>query len=123
MRTKGSATGPKNIPMDERCYFLVYSPIKISYRFMGNKRAIYVNMNWTVGKATDAIAEMFKVENKNNTFDTTKLQLFHHSSGECICNTMDTLLTDLIKMSLIIDGENLILEYTNESTVDPSLYK
>ncbi|CAK9809315.1 AN1-type zinc finger protein 1 [Anthophora quadrimaculata] len=123
MRIKGSAVGPKNVPMNERCYFLVHLPTTISNKHIGPSKGIYINMNWTVGKAIDAIADVLKISNNNNVASACKLQLFHHSTGALICNETDTLLTKLLENSELIDGESVILEYSNNMTVDTSLYK
>ena len=63
MRLKGSAVGVKNIPMNERCYFLVYLPTTISNKHIGPSKSIYVNINWTIGKAIDSIADILKISN------------------------------------------------------------
>ncbi|XP_015439387.1 PREDICTED: AN1-type zinc finger protein 1-like isoform X2 [Dufourea novaeangliae] len=93
MRIKGSAVGHKNVPMNERCYFLVYPSTKIS--------------NTNIGPSKGA----------------SRLQLFHHATGALICNEMDTLLTKLLGNSELVDGQSVILEYSDGMSVDTSLYK
>lgn len=123
MRVKGSAVGPKNIPVNERCYFLVYPPKNATNQHIGSSKGIYVNTNWSIGKAIDAIADVLKISNNNNTSDVCTLQLFHHSNGNVICTEMDTPLTNLFENSNLINGQNVILEYSNSTSVDASIYK
>lgn len=125
MRVKGSASGPKNIPTDERCYFLVFPPNDTTNEHIKPSKAVYVNMNWTVGRAIDSIADSLKIFNKNNAGCTPKLQLYHHSSGELICNELSVPLTKLFESSQLIDGQRIIIEHATESadSVDTSLYK
>lgn len=123
MRIKGSAVGPKNVPMNERCYFLVFSSAKLSNKNVGPSKGIYVNTNWTIGKAIDSMADILKISNNNNVASATKLQLFHHSTGVMICNEVDTPLTKLFENSELVDGQSVILEYSGTTAVDTSLYK
>lgn len=123
MRVKGSAVGSKNVPVNERCYFLVYLPTTISNKHIGPSKGIYVNMNWTIGKAIDSIADILKVSNNNNVAGASKLQLFHHITGALICNEMDTPLIKLLENSELIDGQSVILEYSDSMFVDTTLYK
>ncbi|XP_015439386.1 PREDICTED: AN1-type zinc finger protein 1-like isoform X1 [Dufourea novaeangliae] len=123
MRIKGSAVGHKNVPMNERCYFLVYPSTKISNTNIGPSKGIYVNVNWTIGKAIDSMAGILKLSNNNNGTGASRLQLFHHATGALICNEMDTLLTKLLGNSELVDGQSVILEYSDGMSVDTSLYK
>ncbi|XP_043265886.1 AN1-type zinc finger protein 1-like [Colletes gigas] len=123
MRIKGSAVGPKNVPMNERCYFLVYLSTKVPNKNLGPSKGIYVNINWTIGKAIDSMADILKISNNNNVLGVSKLQLFHHLTGTLVCNEMDTLLTKLFEKSELVDGQSVILEYSDTTAVDISLYK
>ncbi|XP_029045972.2 AN1-type zinc finger protein 1-like [Osmia bicornis bicornis] len=123
MRVKGSAVGPKNIPANERCYFLVYPPTTVSNKHIKPSKGIYVNINWVYGKVIDSISDTLKISNNNSTPGVNKLQLFHHSTGTLICNEMDIPLKKLIENSEIIDGQSVILEYSNGTVLDTSLYK
>lgn len=124
MRVKGSAIGPKNVPVDERSYFLVHLPLTVKNRHIGTSKGVFVHKHWTIGKCIDSIANVLKVpnNNNNNTVDTNKLQLFHHSNGALICSEMDTLLSKLFE-NCIVDGQKIILEYCNDVAIDQSLYK
>ena len=55
MRINGSAVGPKNIPMNEYCYFLVYLSTEIFNENTRPSKGIFVNANWTIGKVIDSI--------------------------------------------------------------------
>ncbi|XP_033322204.2 AN1-type zinc finger protein 1 [Megalopta genalis] len=123
MRIKGSAVGPKNIPMNERCYFLVYPSPKMYNKHIGPSKGIYVNMTWTIGKAIDSLADILKMSNNNHVAGASRLQLFHHATGELVSNEMDTLLTKLLENSELVDGQSVILEYSDCVPIDTSLYK
>lgn len=126
MRVKCSAIGPKNVPTSERSYFLVHLPLTVKNKHIGTSKGIYVNMHWTIGKCIDSIADTLKVPNNNNTATTNKLKLFRHSTGDMICNEMDTPLTKLFEDSAVFDGERVILEYSDnvsDDVIDPSLYR
>lgn len=123
MRVKGSAIGPKNVPTSERCYFLVHLPLTIKNKYMGSSKGVFVSTQWTIGKCIDSIANTLKVPNDNNAVTANKLQLFRHSSGALICSEMDTLLEKLFENCTIIDGQQVILEYSDSTSIDMSLYK
>lgn len=124
MRVKGSAIGPKNVPMSERCYFLVHLPLTVKNKHIGTSKGVFVNMQWTFGKCIDSMADTLKVPNNNtNAAIMNKLQLFHHSNGALIYDEMDTPLTKLFENSTIVDGQRVILEYCNNVPIDTSLYK
>ncbi|XP_076650467.1 AN1-type zinc finger protein 1 [Halictus rubicundus] len=123
MRIKGSAVGPKNVPMNERCYFLVYPSTKMVNKHLGPSRGIYVNMTWTIGKAIDSMASILKMFNNNNVAGASRLQLYHHATGALVSKEMDTLLTKLLENSELVDGQSVILEYSDSACIDTSLYK
>ncbi|XP_032686590.1 AN1-type zinc finger protein 1-like [Odontomachus brunneus] len=122
MRVKGSAIGPKNIPMSERCYFFVHLPLIVKNKHIGTSKGVFVNSQWTVGKCIDSIADTLKVPN-NNAATTNKLLLYHHSNGALICNKMDTPLTELFENFTMIDGQQVVLEYSDNVPIETSLYK
>ncbi|XP_017889546.1 AN1-type zinc finger protein 1-like [Ceratina calcarata] len=123
MRIKGFAVGPKNIPMNERCYFLIYPPTIYHLTNIGASKGVYVNMNWSIRRAIDAIAEILKVYNNKNVAASYRLQLFHHATGALISNEMETLLKDLFENSDLVDGQSVILEYSGNMFIDTTLYK
>lgn len=124
MRVKGSAIGSKNIPLSERCYFLVYLPLTVKNKHMGTSKGVFVNAQWTIGKCIDSMADTLKVPNNNNDASAVnKLRLFHYSNGELISNEMDTILMKLFESSTVIDGQRIILEYFDNVPINISLYK
>lgn len=123
MRVKGSAIGPKNVPLSERCYFLVHLPLTVKNKHIGTSKGVFVNTQWTIGKCIDSMADTLKVPNMNNAASTNKLRLFRHSDGEIVCNEMDSPLTKLFEDSTIVDGQHIILEYSDNAPIDTSLYK
>lgn len=123
MRVKSVAVGPKNVPVNERCYFLVYPPITVSNKVSNVPKGIYMNKHWTIGKIIDSMADILKIPNNNNTTTGNKLRLFNHNTGTSICNQMDAPLMDLLESSLLIDGQCIILEYSDDASVDLTLYK
>ncbi|XP_050449190.1 AN1-type zinc finger protein 1-like [Cataglyphis hispanica] len=123
MRVKGSAIGPKNVPTSERCYFLVHLPLTVKNKHIGTSKGVFVNMQWTIGKCIDSMADTFKISTNTNATNMSKLQLFHHSNGTLIHGEMDTPLIKLFENSTIVDGQRVILEYSNNVPIDTSLYK
>ncbi|XP_070154886.1 AN1-type zinc finger protein 1 [Polyergus mexicanus] len=122
MRVKGSAIGPKNVPTSERCYFHVHLPLTVKNIHIGTSKGVFVNMQWTIGKCIDSMADTLKVPNNIDVTIMNKLQLFHHSNGALIHGEMDTPLIKLFENSTIVDGQRVILEYNNVP-IDTSLYK
>lgn len=123
MRVKGSASGPKKVPMNERCYFLVYPPLAVTNKFIKPSKAVYISSNWTVGKIIDSIADTLKIINNNNNPNECKLRLFHFVTGAVICNDMGTPVKQLFDDNELVDGQSVILEYSDNTSVDSSLYK
>lgn len=121
MRLKGKATGGKAIPMSDRRYFLVHPPKTNCSKT--EARPIFVSVQWSIGKVTDTYAKAFNVTNANNLATVEKLRLFDHSTGSLVSEQMDTLLSDLLDNKTLIDGQSLVLEYSNADTIDSSSYK
>lgn len=119
MRLKGRATGSKGIPTENRRYFLIHPPSSTKKP----SQAVYVGNQWTIGRTIDSISDIMGIKNFNNQINTEKLRLFHHSTGLSIAQAMDTVLIDLFNNLNLIDGETLILEYSNAEKIDNSLYK
>lgn len=114
MKIKNKAVGLKTIPHINRVYF------NVSY-FDSNTvekvNAIFVSNQWTVGRAIDAIAQEMKLKNNNNKLNEKKLKLFSKEDGEIISSNMSTLLTDLLKSKVIVDGGSLVIQYVDESCI------
>lgn len=109
--------------MSDRCYFLVHLPLTVKNQHIGTSKGVFVNTQWTIGKCIDSMVDTLKVPNNNNTATAKKLQLYHHLNGDLICSEMDTLLSKLIEDSVIVDGQRVILEYSDNVPLDTSLYK
>ncbi|XP_063993500.1 AN1-type zinc finger protein 1-like [Diachasmimorpha longicaudata] len=120
MRLKGKAVGSQNIPTVDRRYLQVYFPL-ITCKTA--PAAVFVNVQWTLGKTIDSIAEILKIRNSNNLADSVKLKLFHHRTGDVLGERMDTALSDLFTKGQLVDGQSVIFEYSNENKVDFSSYK
>lgn len=123
MRLKGRAAGAKGIPTEERRYFLVHPPVTGSGRDAGSPKAVYTCVRWSLGRTIDTFADTMGVPNTNNTAKNQKLRLFHRSTGSILSEQMDVLVSDLLSNSALIDGESLILEYCDNSSVDENLYQ
>ncbi|MCL4130297.1 UNVERIFIED_CONTAM: hypothetical protein GTU68_036339, partial [Idotea baltica] len=74
MKLKGKAIGSKEVPVEERLFFSLHFPEKLS---RGNAPlAVFVSHYWTVGRAIDATADLAKVNNRNNENTCIRLSLF-----------------------------------------------
>lgn len=118
MRLKGLATGLKGLPTTERRYFLVYGP-----RETGGSKAIYVSVQWTVGKVIDTFADCLGLQNLNNLANAKKLRIFNHNTGMIVSKQMDESLIKLYDDGTLVDGQTVVLEYSEEETIDTSHYK
>lgn len=120
MRLKGRAVGSKAIPTDNRRYFFVHLPISSGKK---EPQAVFVSVDWTIGKSIDSVSEILKIRNLNNLANSEKLRIFHHVSGELVDSKMDTTLSSLYNKNQLINGQSLIFEYSNAEKIDASLYK
>ncbi|XP_015111093.1 AN1-type zinc finger protein 1-like [Diachasma alloeum] len=120
IRLKGKAIGSQTIPSVDRRYFQVYFPLTACKK---ESAAVFVNVQWTLGKAIDSIAEILKIRNSNNLAHSDKLKMFHHATGDVLAEKMDTTLSDLFSKTQLVDGQRVIFEYSNGNKVDFSLYK
>ncbi|KAL3288096.1 hypothetical protein HHI36_002546 [Cryptolaemus montrouzieri] len=109
MRLKNKAIGPKSIPSTDRVYFNIISPSK-------SEKAVFVSKLWSVGRAIDAIAEECKLQNNNNRSGELKLRLFK-TDKNIVSHVMSNSMKDLLQNEIIIDGEDLIIKYVNDSSV------
>lgn len=122
MRLKGRATGPSGIPSEERRYFLVYPPLTSSPK-SGEPKATYTCVRWSLGRTIDSFADTLRIKNTNNSSKGQRLRLFHQNTGTILSERMDILISDLLNNTALIDGESLILEYSENLSVDDNLYK
>ncbi|XP_012260280.2 AN1-type zinc finger protein 1-like [Athalia rosae] len=123
MRLKGRAVGFNGIPTDDRRYFLVHPPITSSLKVPGGPKAAYTCVRWTIGLTIDKFADILGIPNTNNTSQSKKLKLFHQTTGSILCEQMDVSISELLATSALIDGESLILEYSDSLSVDQTLYQ
>ncbi|XP_011505565.1 PREDICTED: AN1-type zinc finger protein 1-like isoform X2 [Ceratosolen solmsi marchali] len=119
MRLKGHSIGPDHISTTERCYFLVHPPIKI----FNNSKGIFVSIHWSIGKVIDSMADLLQIPNNNNITNLTKLRLYHHLTGNIVTNKMDVTLSELLNTKILVNGQTIILEYSNDDKIDCFLYK
>lgn len=111
MKIKNKAVGSKTIPVTDRLYF------NISYYNSNNVEKItpvFVSNTWTVGRAIDAIAQEMKLPNHNNKLHEKKLRLFKMEDNEIICNNVSKVLNDLLNDKIIMNGDNLIIQYVTD---------
>jgi hypothetical protein len=123
MRLKGQSVGLNNIPTTERCYFLVHLPINSSIKIMHGCKGSFVSINWSIGKVIDSIANLFNIQNFNNDANAKKLRLYHYLTGKIVTNQMDTILSELLNTTNLVNGQDIILEYYNGDKIDFLLYK
>ncbi|XP_058794473.1 AN1-type zinc finger protein 1-like [Phymastichus coffea] len=122
MRLKSKSCGNNGIPADERCYFLVYYPINGSTKSSESSKGVFVSTYWSIGKVIDTIADLLKVPNNNNNTNAIKLRLFDYSTGNIVEDQMDTNLGKVIEAKTLFNGQDVILEYSNEKIIDCNLY-
>lgn len=123
MRLKGKSCGNNGIPAEERCYFLVHYPINGSTKSSQSPKGVFVSTYWSIGKVVDAIADLLKIPNNNNVANAKKLRLFDYSTGSIIESQMDTNLGKVLEAKTLFNGQDVILEYSNDDKVDCDLYQ
>lgn len=144
MRLKGKAIGPKDIPVQDRLYFLVHKPFGVTTKQVSDKPidpsstvpsaqekstgqdktvAVYVSQNWSVGKIIDSFSQFCKVINNNNKSNESKLRLFRLNDGLIVSSIMSMKISKILENNIIRDGESLILEYVDgEKCVSDECY-
>jgi hypothetical protein len=124
MKLKMKSLGNQSLPQEERFYFRVMLPKSVSAKMPS--AGVFVSENWCLGKVIDCVADLCKVENKNNIANQPKLKLFRHQDGAGLSCDMQTTLKELSIKEEIYNGDCLILEYVSDITegcVDPKDYK
>lgn len=106
MRLKGKATGAKTIPPGDRIYFSIQNE-----KTCPDGKAVFVDNNWSVGRAIDAIASECKMPNNNNVATAKKLRLFRKSDNVILTTDMSLKISDLIKDGVITNGITLNADY------------
>lgn len=114
MKIKSKAVGLKTIPTYDRVYLNVkYFDEKKMKKIM----PIFVSNQWTVGRAIDAIAKEMKLTNNNNKSNEKKLRLFKMENNEIVCRNVSTVLHNLLNDKVIVNGQNLIIQYVEDDCV------
>lgn len=108
MKIKGSAVGLKTVPTANRIYFLVAPPVGPSAQ--SKARSLFVDKEWSYGKAIDFLAKKLNVNNTNNNITEPQLRLFS-TEGELLSDDLSEILHNLLDNGVLVDGDSLILEY------------
>lgn len=114
MKIKNKAGGLKTIPTTDRIYFNVSF---CDSNKLERTTPLFVSSQWTVGRAIDAIAQEMKLINNNNKSTEKKLRLFRKVNKEIVSEGVHVLLRDLVTKKVILDGENLIIQYVQDDCV------
>lgn len=69
------------------------------------------------GRAIDSIAEEMKLQNNNNKSNSLKLRLFVKETCHILSEDLSKTLEWLLKEHIIVDGENLIMEYVADACI------
>ncbi|XP_008218032.1 AN1-type zinc finger protein 1 [Nasonia vitripennis] len=123
MKLKNKSVGPSIVPVGDRCYFSVHPPINNGSKIFDGSRGAYVSVNWSIGKVIDSISDSLNIPNSNNLANVQKLRMFHYLNGNIVTNQMDIILSELFRIGILVDGQDIILEYSTNDRVDFSLYK
>ena len=123
MKLKGKAIGLKSIPLTERCYFQVHTPLNGAIKTKSPPKAVFVSSEWSIGRIIDYISDALNVPNHNNVTTATKLRLFHHKTGKILTKQVDETLSKFLSTNILINGDDIILEYSNDEILESSLYR
>ncbi|OXU16364.1 hypothetical protein TSAR_007343 [Trichomalopsis sarcophagae] len=123
MKLKNKSVGPSIVPVGDRCYFSVHPPINNGSKIFDGSRGAYVSVNWSIGKVIDSISNSLNIPNSNNLANVQKLRMFHYLNGNIVTSQMDIILSELFRIGSLVDGQDIILEYSTNDRVDFSLYK
>jgi hypothetical protein len=61
MRLKVKAVGSKGIPVTDRVYFLMHSPLTV----LQKSKAVFVAKQWSIGRVIDSVADLCDIPNRN----------------------------------------------------------
>lgn len=109
MKLKQNSEGSKELPDDERVYFLVNLSEKKT------SKGVFFSKHWSIGKCIDTLATIFKLSNFNNQPFKPQLNLFN-SGDECISLRKDAALKDLLGSETLFNGQTIDLRYVETST-------
>lgn len=134
MRIKQKSIGDKTQPVTKRMYFAIKKPkntdpkpVKIATKEddfkidsitidpdLKDATALYINADWSLGRALDGICELCKIKNVNNTPGSTKVKLFRCFDGYCISPSKnDVLISELVERRILQQGDKLTVEYVD----------
>jgi hypothetical protein len=113
MKLKGKALGDNKIPINDRVYFTIHSPMKDNNAI--SVVPLFTSKTWTVGRTIDLFAVRLKIENRNDKSNTPKLRLFKLEDGEHLSNQMDRVIGRMVTDGLLFNGDSLILHYVDTS--------
>lgn len=111
MRLRGRATGETNIPTTDRVYFTVYFLKKDE---TVGSLPVYVSSTWSIGRCIDSVAKLCSLANNNNQVNGMKLRFFVKETQEILVAALSERLQVLIANATIFDGQDLVLDYTQE---------
>ncbi|CAK1551321.1 unnamed protein product [Leptosia nina] len=140
MRIKQKAIGPKAVPPKDRTYFAIRKPTNTeakSVKIVNDMEnlvdlgtvsldpdlkdtvPIFINANWSLGRAIDSVCDTCNITNNNNKIGNTKLRLFRQLDGYCISPVkMDVEVQELIKNELLLEGDKLVMEYISTDVLN-----
>lgn len=135
MRIKQKAIGDKTQSTTKRMYFAIKKPkntipkpVKILTKEdellkiesitidpdLKDTVAIYINADWSIGRALDAICELCKITNVNNIPGSSKVKLFRLFDGYCISPVRNDIeIKELIHQQVLQQGDKLTVEYVD----------
>ncbi len=104
MVMRQQALGDASLPAERRWH------AEVHFGLGSEGRLVFVNCNFSIGKAIDVLAALGKMENNNDKKGASKLCLFDLATGTALSNL--TLLRDLPngKMVLLLDTESSVFE-------------
>ena len=110
MKLKQRSQGLKELPAEERIYFMVEG---ISN---GGKtgEGVFVSKLWSVGKCIDVMASLCHLANHNNVSGKPQLNMFN-SAESCLSERKDEILSNLIDQEVIFNGQSVWLKYVQPS--------
>ena len=106
MKLKQQSKGVDELPAEERIYFAVHTP-------SDKHEAVFVSKFWSVGKCIDYIASACQIANFNNVAGKPHLNLFT-SSGMCLSENKDLLISQMIDDEVIFNGQTINLKYVGQ---------
>lgn len=113
MKIKNKASGQKSIPTTDRVYFNIILPQNVDKAV--KSIPVFVSKTWSLGRAIDAVADECKLQNNNNKSTGPRLRLFKSDDKNIVSSNMALNFGSLISDKVIVDGEDLIIEYVDDN--------